>query len=159
MGSYNAYFQLREPMSADKPLGAFHMVFTKKVPKLGCTLFDKDGNVLFTGSISLTNSTGVTTDVEINGGMGMRAGTFDFLNAYPNPSGGQFSVSFAVGSKRDVEVQLVDTNGQVLYSKIQDSNLPGIHNISMDASSLPKGNYYVRLVSDGQVLSKPVILQ
>ena len=159
MGSYNAYFQLREPMSADKPLGAFHMVFTKKVPKLGCTIFDKDGNVLFTGSISLTNSTGVTTDVEINGGMGMRAGTFDFLNAYPNPSGGQFSVSFAVGSKRDVEVQLVDTNGQVLYSKIQDSNLPGIHNISMDASSLPKGNYYVRLVSDGQVLSKPVILQ
>jgi len=42
---------------------------------------------------------------------------------------------------------------------LKDFNLPGIHTVSMDASSLPKGNYFIRLVSDGQVLSKPVVLQ
>jgi flagellar hook assembly protein FlgD len=159
MGTFNSFFELKEAISADKPLGAFHMVFTKKVPKLGCTLFDKDGNVLFSGSISLTSSTGVTTDVEIEGGNGMRPGMFEFLNAYPNPSSGQFSLSYALGSKRDVEVQMIDANGQILYSRIHDSSMPGIHNISMDGTNLPKGNYFVRIISDGKMLSKPVILQ
>jgi len=159
MGSYNAFFELSQAKSSDQPLGAFHLVFTNKVPKLGCTLFDKEGNVLFTGSIAVSGSTGVTTAVVIEGGAGMRAGMFEFLNAYPNPSDGQFTLSYATGSKRDVEIQVIDTNGQVLYSTLKDSNLPGIHTVSMDASSLPKGNYFVRLVSDGQVLSKPVVIQ
>jgi uncharacterized repeat protein (TIGR01451 family) len=159
MGTYNAFFELREAKSSSEPLGAFHMVFTRKVPKLGCTLFDKDGNVLFTGSIAVNLSSDVTTPVEIIGGAGMRAGMFEFLNAYPNPSNGQFTVSYAIGSKRDVEIQVIDTNGQVLYSTVKDSSLPGIHNVNMDAANLPKGNYFVRLVSNGQVMSKPVVLQ
>jgi uncharacterized repeat protein (TIGR01451 family) len=159
MGSFNAFFELSKAKSSDEPLGAFHMVFTDKLPKLGCTLFDKDGNVLFTGSISVTASTGVTTAVEIEGGAGMRAGMFEFLNAYPNPSDGKFTLSYAIGSKRDVEVQVIDASGQVLYSTFRDSSLPGIHNINMDAAGLPKGNYFVRLVSNGQVLSKPIVLQ
>ncbi|MCX6226847.1 MAG: T9SS type A sorting domain-containing protein, partial [Bacteroidia bacterium] len=159
MGSYNAFFELSKAISSEDPLGAFHLVFTNKVPKLGCTLFDKDGNVLFTGSIAVNESSDVTTAVVIEGGAGMRAGMFEFLTAYPNPSNGQFTLSYAIGSKRDVEIQVIDTNGKILYSTVKDSGLPGIHNISMDASSLPKGNYFVRLISDGQVLAKPVVLQ
>jgi hypothetical protein len=158
MGSYNAFFELSQAKSSEQPLGAFHLVFTSKVPNLGCTLFDKDGNILFTGSIAVSGSTGVTTAV-IEGGAGMRSGMFEFLNAYPNPSDGQFTLSYATGSKRNIDIQVIDSNGQVLYSIMKDSSLPGIHSVSMDASSLPKGNYFVRLVSDGQILSKPIILQ
>jgi uncharacterized repeat protein (TIGR01451 family) len=159
MGSYNAFFELRQAVSANEPLGAFHMVFTRKVPSLGCTLFDKDGNILFTGAIDVSGSTGVTTAVVIEGGAGMRAGMFEFLNAFPNPSDGKFTLSYAVGSKRNVEIQLIDANGKVLHTTFKDSELPGIHTINMDATSVPKGNYFVRLISDGQVLSKPVVLQ
>lgn len=159
MGSYNAFFELSKAKSSDEPLGAFHLVFTRKVPKLGCTLFDKDGNVLFTGSIAVSGSTGVTTAVVIEEGAGMRAGMLEFLNAYPNPSTGLFTLSYATGSKRKVEIQVIDALGQVLYSTMKDFELPGIHMVNMDASGLPKGNYFVRLVSDGQVLSKPVVIQ
>jgi len=158
MGTYNAFFELSQAKSSSEALGAFHMVFTNKVPKLGCTLFDKDGNVLFTGSIAVSGSSDVTTSVVIEGGAGMRAGMFEFLNAYPNPSSGQFTLSYAIGSKRDVEIQVINTNGQVLYSTLKDSNLPGIHSISLDAASLPKGSYYVRLVSEGQTLSKSIVI-
>jgi hypothetical protein len=159
MGTHNAFFELQTAKSYSDPMGAFHMVFTDKLPKLGCTLFDKDGNVLFTGSIAVTISSDVSTAVQIEGGTGMRAGMFEFLNAYPNPTDGKFTLSYAIGSKRNVEIQLIDTNGQVLHSTIHDSSLPGIHNVNMDAGYLPKGNYFVRLISDGQVLAKPFILQ
>ncbi len=159
MGSYNAFFELSKAKSSRDPLGAFHLVFTSKVPKLGCTLFDKDGNILFSGSIAVSGSSDVSTAVVIEQGNGMRPGTFEFLNAFPNPTGGQFTLSYALGSTQDVEIQMIDTNGQVLYSTIKNSSMPGIHNINMDATSLPKGNYFVRLISDGQVLSKSVVLQ
>jgi hypothetical protein len=158
MGSYNAFFELRQAKTPTEPLGAFHLVFTSKVPKLGCTLFDKHGNVLFTGSIDVSGSTGVTTAI-IEEGAGMRAGMFEFLNAYPNPTGGQFTLTYATGSKRDLDIQIIDTNGQVLFSTFKDSSLPGIHHVNMDATGLPKGNYFVRLVSEGQSLTKPIILQ
>jgi flagellar hook assembly protein FlgD len=89
----------------------------------------------------------------------MRAGMFEFLNVYPNPSTGEFSVSFANGSKRSVEIQVIDANGKVVYSIVKDSDLAGIHTVNMDASNLPKGNYFIRLISEGQALSKPVVLE
>ena len=159
MGSYNAFFELSQAKSPDEKLGSFHLVFSGKVPKLGCTLFDKDGNVLFSGSIAVSGSSDVSTAVVIEGGTGMRAGMFEFLNAYPNPNNGQFTVSYATGSKRDVQIQVIDANGRVLYATTRNNETPGIHTLNMDAANLPKGNYFVRLISDGQVLSKPVVLQ
>jgi uncharacterized repeat protein (TIGR01451 family) len=158
MGSYNAFFELSQAKSSSESMGAFQLVFTQKVPKLGCTLFDKDGNVLFTGSIAVSSSSDVSTAI-IEPGTGMSSGMFEFLNAYPNPTDGQFNLSFAIGSQRNVEIQMIDGSGQVLHSTLKPSSLPGIHTISMDAGYLPKGNYFVRIVSDGKVLSKPIILQ
>ncbi len=159
MGSYNAFFELSQAKSSDEPLGAFHMVFTKKIPKLGCTLFDKDGNILFAGSIEVTGSSDVSTAVVIESGPGMRAGTFEFMNAYPNPGNGQFTISYATGSRRNVFIEVISTQGQVLYSTNNSNVMPGIHNVNLDATNLPKGSYFIRLVSDGQVLAKAVVVE
>lgn len=156
MGKYNAFFELSQPVKAGTSFGAFNLVFSKMLPKLGCTLFNEEGNIIFSGNINVSSSdtikTAVLNPASASGSM------FEFIKLYPNPSDGSFNVTYATGNQREVEIRIINPLGQVINVVQQKDDSPGIHNVELNNLGLSHGLYKVLLISDGQVLSKSAVI-
>lgn len=113
---------------------------------------------MLSGGVIKLEGTEVSTGMEIESGGVLPGGMFEFIKVCANPNDGQFKVQFATDKKRDVEMQVIDGTGRILSFQRIESSLPGIHTVSMDVRNLAKGNYFVRLISEGSVLSKPVVI-
>ncbi|HAH23368.1 MAG TPA: hypothetical protein DCL77_06380 [Prolixibacteraceae bacterium] len=159
MGKNNAFFELSQPKRSDESLGYFNLVFRNKLPKLGCTLYDMDGNILFSGGIAISGSDTVSTSVTINTTGGAQAKMFEFINLYPNPSAGSFQIAYATGNTRDVEIKLYAANGQVIHSQRSPERLAGIHNVNVSLNGLSAGFYKVVLISDGEIRNKSLVIK
>ncbi len=157
MSKYNAFFELGQPKMAGDDLGAFNLVFSKMLPKLGCTLFDEEGNIIFSGDIDVTISDTVNTAV--NEVENKSATMFEFLNLYPNPSDGSFKITYATGEQRAVEIRVLNPLGQVIDIIPGFDDSPGIHNVDINSYGLSKGLYKVVLYSEGKVLSKSALIK
>jgi hypothetical protein len=79
--------------------------------------------------------------------------TSDDMSIAPNPTNGNFMISFSVTSMHDVEI--VDLLGETVYRKagIVDSS------ISVDLSTLPKGVYFVKCREGDKILVQRIVLQ
>ena len=156
MSKNNAFFELGQTKKAGEELGAFNLVFSKKLPKLGCTLFDVEGNIIFSGDVNVTLSDSVVTStVETKN---VSAKMFEFLNLYPNPSNGSFTIKYALGEVRDVEIRIINPLGQVIDVIRSEHNTPGIHNVNINSFAPSKGLYKVVLISEGKLLSKSAMI-
>lgn len=156
MSKYNAFFELGQAKNANENLGAFNLVFSKKLPKLGCTLFNEEGNILFSGDIDVAFSDSVNTSAirpgEKSGSM------FEFIKLYPNPANGSFNVQYATGTPREVEIRVINPLGQVIQTIQGGDNSAGVHNVRIDTYGLSRGLYKVVLYSEGKVRSKSVVM-
>ena len=156
MSKYNAFFELGQPKKAGEDLGAFNLVFSKKLPKLGCTLFDEEGNIIFSGDIDVSASDTVGTSAirpgEKSGSM------FEFIKLYPNPTNGSFNVQYATSTSREVEIRVINPLGQVIQTMKGGDSSAGVHDVRIDTHGLSRGLYKVVLYSDGKLLSKSVIM-
>ncbi len=156
MSKYNAFFELGQPKKAGEDLGAFNLVFSKKLPKLGCTLFDEEGNIIFSGDIDVSVSDTVGTSAirpgEKSGNM------FEFIKLYPNPTNGSFNVQYATSISREVEIRVINPLGQVIQTMKGGDSSAGVHDVRIDTHGLSRGLYKVVLYSEGKVLSKSVIM-
>ncbi len=75
------------------------------------------------------------------------------INVYPNPNEGSFTVDLRrFNATKDVQVQLFNINGQLIYQKMATESL---FEINTDESS---GIYFLRLTSGSQVMNKKVII-
>lgn len=157
MGKYNAFFELSKPKSAGEDLGAFNLVFTKILPKLGCTLFDEEGNIIFSGEIDVNQSDTIPTALIQSADIKSRM--FEFVKLYPNPSNGSFNITYATGSQREVEIRIINPLGQVVDVIQGDGDSPGIHDVYINADAFSGGLYKVVLYSEGQVLSKSAVIK
>ena len=158
MGKNNAFFELSEAKAAGEPMGFFNLVFTSKVPKLGCTLFDDEGGILFNGEIEVAGSDTVITSIDLNS-PAPAGNMFEFIKVYPNPSAGDFTVTYATGTARDVEMRIVTSGGSIIESRKLDDRSNGIHNLNIRTSGLSPGMYMVVLLSEGETRSKPLIIR
>ena len=120
-------------------------------------MYDEDGNIIFSGNIDVSASDTIKTTVIQPGAASTNM--FEFVKLYPNPSDGIFTVTYATGSQRDVEIRVIDPLGQVVKVMTLKDNLPGIHNVNINVRSLAGGLYKVALYSKGQVLSKSAVLK
>lgn len=77
------------------------------------------------------------------------------LNAFPNPSGGEFSLSYNLGSAKTGTVRLIDLEGREIR-KYSLSDQKGTVRFSED---LPQGMYIGVLESDGQRLKTVKVLR
>jgi hypothetical protein len=82
MGRYSAFFELDVPKNAADDLGKFNLVFANGLPKLGCTLFDEEGEVIASGSIEVSETDTVATSA--NAIDGSQSGLFDFIKLFPS---------------------------------------------------------------------------
>jgi uncharacterized repeat protein (TIGR01451 family) len=156
MGKYNAFFELQQPVSSGHDLGAFNLVFAGNLPKLGCTLYDQEGNIIYSGAIDVSvNDTIITSIGEL---IPTKSEMFEFINVFPNPSSdGLFTLTFATGDQKDVEISVVNTVGQVMNKVTRTIGYPGIHKQVIDTRSYATGVYRMVISSGGKVLSKSVL--
>jgi hypothetical protein len=158
MGKHHAFFELSEPIDANEHLGYFNLAFSPKLPKLGCTLFDGSGNIIYSGSIRISDPDTVTSAIPIDA-IGGQGNMFEFINLYPNPGSGTFRITYATGTPREVQIRLVSSNGQILYQTARPDKTAGIHNVTVEAGQLAAGLYKVILYSDGVNLSKSLVVR
>ena len=158
MGKNNAFFELSEAKRSDENLGFFNLVFRNKLPKLGCTLYDVEGNILFSGGIPVSESDTVSTSLTINVD-GLQGKMFEFINMYPNPSNGSFQIAYATGNSREVDIKLYSANGQVIHTQRSPDRLAGIHNVNVAVNGLSAGLYKVVLISDGEIRNKSLVIK
>jgi hypothetical protein len=156
MGKFNAFFELQQPVSSGRNLGAFNLVFAGKLPKLGCTLFDGDGNIVYSGDIDVSvNDSVITSSVQPSL---KSTSIFEFINVYPNPSSdGMYTLTYATSDKRNIEISVVNAAGQVMKKLKRNNETPGIHKLSIDARGYPSGVYKMVISSGGKILSKSAV--
>ena len=156
MSRQNAFFELKEAKMADQSLGEFNLVFTGELPSLGCTLFDEDGNIVYTGVMKLTGTDTVHTSIE---SASLQASMFEVLKLYPNPNEGTFNINFALGEATDTEVQITSIDGRMTKSVVLERMNAGIHNVEIDLGDVAPGLYHVTLYSDKHKLSRSLIVK
>lgn len=81
------------------------------------------------------------------------------LQAYPNPSEGHLTLSFALPQSAPVRLALYNTLGQEV-ALLHEGALPvGEHELRWNNVSLPAGLYHCRLEVEGQVSTQSVLLR
>ncbi len=158
MGQHHAFFELSEPIDANEHLGYFNLAFSPKLPKLGCTLFDGSGNIIYSGTIQVSNPDTLTSAKPIDA-IGRQGNMFEFINLYPNPASGTFRITYATGTPREVQIRLVSSSGQVLYHTARPDKTAGIHNVTVEAGQHAAGLYKVVLHSEGVNISKSLVVK
>lgn len=91
-------------------------------------------------------------------GTNVRALNDMHITIYPNPTTGAFNISFDIGTPNDVNINIFNSLGQVIYSK-SIQNVTGQTNVEITLDKhLSSGTYHIQLVSDNFVTSKPLII-
>ncbi|WP_347841382.1 T9SS type A sorting domain-containing protein [uncultured Draconibacterium sp.] len=159
MSKHNAFFELTCPYKSGSGMQApvFNLVIKGELPKIGMALISEEGNVVFDGEIDLANPDSVITSAEIP--TEKSASMFEFLNLYPNPSDDFFTVTYATSKVLDIDILLVNQQGQVLKIKNMGNTNTGVHNTTINVSDLPAGLYKAVLKSGDRMLTKSAIVK
>jgi uncharacterized repeat protein (TIGR01451 family) len=160
MGRHNAFFELVSPYVPSKgeeygTLPHFNLVFAGKMPKLACTLFSEEGNIIYSGSIDVIAPDTATTSI-ITPELGAKSAN-EILKLYPNPNNGSFTVTFATESEGNMDLQIINNAGQVIQSETLWIDRPGLHEYRIDAPGLPDGVNHVILKNNRGTQSKAFI--
>lgn len=72
-------------------------------------------------------------------------GRFSLEDCYPNPAKEKTTVRFKVNSAYHVSIDLFNNNGKKLKTMVDGVYNPGEHNVEVDLTGLPAGNYVYQL--------------
>ncbi len=74
----------------------------------------------------------------------VRTEQLDLVN-YPNPFSSATTISYSLKGKNDVTMKLYDITGIEVATLVNETQIPGKHNVSFDGSKLPEGVYLLRI--------------
>ncbi len=77
---------------------------------------------------------------------------------FPNPSNGAFTVQLNASKSEEVNVQVIDISGRVVYNDVVSCSV-GKNNIAIDLDELPAGVYQVNLKVENNVISRKLIIE
>lgn len=80
------------------------------------------------------------------------------IHVFPNPSNGQFNISFIIEKKQDINIVVEDVIGNIVLN-IPLKQVYGQVNQNMDISYLAKGLYYAGINVNYQQIRKKIIVQ
>lgn len=80
------------------------------------------------------------------------------INIFPNPSSGQFNVTFNVETEQDLSIVVEDVIGNIVFN-IPLVQAHGQINQNIDITNLAKGLYYAGINIDNQQLRRKIIIQ
>ena len=82
---------------------------------------------------------------------------FASMNVYPNPASDAINVSFEAANA-DYSVDVMDIQGRVIASQVV-SNVNGAQVVTFATENMAKGNYIVRIASNGFTSTKSVVVR
>lgn len=81
------------------------------------------------------------------------------LDNFPNPATETTTFNYALNSLRErVSIEVYDAQGRVIKTFTEGAKGPGTYFVNMNVSDLSAGNYYYSLLTDGQRLTKKLII-
>jgi hypothetical protein len=83
---------------------------------------------------------------------------FADLSIFPNPTDGLLNVSFTTDKSQSVKIEIFSMNGEMIYSK-DYGNINGSFDKQIDLSSVAKGIYILRLISDNGTTNEKILLK
>ncbi len=83
--------------------------------------------------------------------------TFD-VNIMPNPTSGVFKMIVSGSADKDLQVTISNVEGNTVYTDLTRS-LAKDYSRSMDLTTLPKGVYFVKVQTDGHMITKKLVIQ
>lgn len=81
------------------------------------------------------------------------------LMVYPNPSSISTSIVFELNEKKEIELSLVNLNGQVVKSIYKGEPEKGEHRVTLNCANLPKGIYIARLQSCNDIINQKLVVR
>ncbi len=76
--------------------------------------------------------------------------------AYPNPASTDASIQVTVSNTSNVSVTLHDVLGRQISTVVAETLPAGNHDVRLPVSGLATGTYFVRLLSEGTVITRPL---
>jgi hypothetical protein len=87
---------------------------------------------------------------------GLDKGNIHSFYSYPNPVKDRLNIDFSLGKEADIQIQLIDSNGNTLYQTPVKKQAGASHE-TIDMSSYPVGNYLIILSTDKEKISKKIV--
>jgi hypothetical protein len=78
------------------------------------------------------------------------------LTVYPNPTKNNIVIEAAGLTSVPVSIQVISTQGQLLYSS-QTQSVDGKLSHAISSEMLPKGLFFVKILSEGSQITRKVI--
>ena len=125
-----------------------------------------DGNLLNSRSIIKLNENSEISDIIISDAQGnMILAHLEVLpqwvalkDNYPNPFNPQTTISYTLPKYAMVELSIYDLSGRMIESLVNSKQYPGEFSVSWTANGFPSGIYIARLIVDGEVFTKKMML-
>lgn len=86
---------------------------------------------------------------------------FKFISLLPNPSLNKVSITFSVGRREKVSLDIFDSSGRLVYTPLQKTVNKGIYSFKIrlrGRHTLPQGVYFLRLKTDEESQIKKLII-
>ena len=89
---------------------------------------------------------------------GKVARDFSLKQNYPNPFNPTTAIPFSLDKSSHVKLVVFDVMGREVRTVVDQNMAQGSHEVNFDASDLASGNYFYRLIIDGQMVTKSMTL-
>ncbi|MGQ9561274.1 MAG: T9SS type A sorting domain-containing protein [Candidatus Oleimicrobiaceae bacterium] len=94
--------------------------------------------------------------VEVRNGNVIR--DYGLMQNYPNPFNPVTTIPFTLARQSFVELKVYDMQGREIKTLLSQKMDAGEHSVTFDASGLPTGHYFYRLIVDGKIMTKSMTL-
>jgi len=85
---------------------------------------------------------------------------FELAGNYPNPFNPRTTIRYALPRRTDVELQVYDVGGRLVFTLVNESRNAGRHSVVFDGTGQASGTYIVRMKAGGFVgLSKMLMIK
>ena len=91
-------------------------------------------------------------------GVGTIENSVENLSIFPNPTTGLLNIRFNAEKQGDMQVKLMNVNGQVILNEIITNN-SGDYSQSFDISNQAKGVYLLSIISDSKKIDRKIVLK
>ena len=119
-------------------------------------LADDPVNLAVLDSLWNEKNKGDINNPDNGGGQMIPIGNFAY-NYYPNPVETTLNIEYYLEETTSVSVALYDLNGVAITSFPEEQYRVGMYHKAIDCTSLPKGNYILRLIVNNEIINEKIL--
>ena len=116
------------------------------------TVLDLEFEWLEGGDTYLVNGINIASVIRVE----EKHDNLEYVNCYPNPSSGNFTLDFYINKENNVNVAIFNSIGKKVYDLDDKLYTKGLHSVPISLSHLVQGLYYIEVNSHQQ--SQTIIL-